>query len=464
MMDDLHNLNEKLKQSAEEFSLAPSQQVWKNVEKEIARRRRKRGFFFLLTGTLCVCCAAVWLWFNPADDPVAKQQSPNDTMHSTLAALPADRTAERATAADSSEEKHVISTVAPAINIFPEREDTHVAGKAPAPVAQQEMTGPQHINPGTREQESRITNSRIESQHSPEPVDPEAAPILNPQALTVKKTSQQQDTTHAEQSVVNNDTSVAEQHQVDTTVQLPAVVQPFVIADSVPPKPENRFMIGVGIRPSKSFTRFKELGEYNYIGSYRDSSERALAVCNFQFDIGYRFGETYVFSGVHVTNFRTEMHNLQVVYRYDQGPISGPVPPPVVVSRDYYIIDNNRYGRQLNKLTYVGIPIGARTQVFVRDKLSIWLQAEFTTQYLIGMRNYVYDPNTLEYRKGVPSDMRRWNYSVGTSVHLQYAFDDRFAVALSPGTEDFGSIYKRNYLLRQRFSHLYIQASFHYSF
>ncbi|HTF05317.1 MAG TPA: hypothetical protein VK826_14910, partial [Bacteroidia bacterium] len=87
MTDDLHDLNNRLKKSAEDFSLTPSPGVWENVEREINRKdRKRRAFIWLWIGIAALIGSGGWLvrsGFNKAET-VSEQQIVVDDANSVV--------------------------------------------------------------------------------------------------------------------------------------------------------------------------------------------------------------------------------------------------------------------------------------------------------------------------------------------------------------------------------------------
>lgn len=477
MTDDLHDLNEKLKRSAEEFSLTPSAGVWKNVEKEIHPRQRTRRLIFVLAGLLMLSGALTWMLNSPA-----KPQPTADNVNQHAATAPAANEGESAP-----ENGVAASTVDP----------QDITGN---PVAKEEVM--KNVSPGNsqpdewrdvtnknRSPEQARVNHNETTDHAPgkgrreerEPADHAMAeangmktaqsPLPEPEPTSFQKADIANDNTLLTRTISEADTVTP----IDTThivkadpVSLPVVVSAgennTTVNDSVPSSASGRFSVSIGVMPSWSLTTFTEKGDYDFVANWRDSTERDLPSMNFHFDFGYTFESTYVYSGLRLVNYRTKMPARQAVYRYDQGPVTGPTPPPVVVSRGFDTINNDPDGMITNQLMYLGVPVGIRTHLYTYRRIRFAAQFEFTCYRLIKTQGYFYDYSTHAYKSMGVGDLRSWNWSSRVALHAEYAFNDRFAAALSPTCTGFGSIYKRDYPLKQRFSPLGVELSLHYTF
>jgi hypothetical protein len=472
MTDDLHDLDERLKKSAEEFSLTPSADVWKNVEAELHGRRRKRGFIF---AAVLVCGTAfAWIWHIASDQEISRHNAQQNT-----SATP--KTADGKGYIDNSITTASVPNSSATNNSFEEMRAEQSHAMEESPLVMQENRKAE----GAQDNHEALTpnnlrNDRYENRksphddvtadpHSPEtitqsPLETEQTPPLSSDSATdqvaiVSPASDTDDVKPVDTIHVVKADSVS---RIERTMDVEERGLPPV--DSVPESSAGRFSIAFGAGPSYGMTKFKEKGDYHYIADYRNSTERDLPAMNFHIDFGYMFRYTYVYSGLHLVNYRTEMPNRQVVYDYDFGSSTGPVTPPVVVTRDYYDINNDAYGTTTTKLTYLEIPIGVRIKGYTYRRFSAWFQFELSATRLIKAQGDMYEYSSQEYRKIQTTDLKLWDWTLGSGVHVQYKVNDRYALAfgyLMVSPRDF---YKSGYPISQTAGRITAQLSFHYTF
>lgn len=469
MTDDLHELD-RIKRSADAFSLTPSPAVWENVEREIRGGKRRRAFiWFLLGGALAGGAAAAWMLSGPEQDQLAVIVQSHDSAAGAISVSPDGHPSsdlrQLHVQSDASHTDLQENFSDPAFSGSTQRRSKEKSATATG-VNSGTRVSLSGENPGKAEHLDRSGAVKdIQRDNLPLTKDAPAAERdrVEPSHATHTLTM---DAAPARDSLpAVNDTVIALTPD-DAAIELAPndTIIPSSQNDTLPAS--GRFSIGVGIAPALGLSRASEQGAYQFVGKFRDSTDKELPSLNVHFDLHYRCAPwLQVYTGLRLTSYRTAIRSRQVVYRYDQGSGSGPVPPPVIVSRDYYDINGNAEGSVVNRFTYVGLPAGARLRGYQGRKLSIWLQTEAVCYAMIGSGAYTYDVNSRAYRTATRRDLRSLNFAGATGVAFHYSFKDEFGFELTPGIEGFAaSVYKPDHILQQRSGQVSIRASLYYSF
>lgn len=450
MADNLDELTNRFKSSAENFSLAPSPSTWEKVEREIGGRERKRRFviLFLLGGALLLG-GAVWFINSPAGRKNVVVQNQNSV--STLPSI------------EEQQKK-------PASSIADERSSYGKKNSETIPVSQKQLkTASSQKEAGQLVQgkfnDSRTTDRSIpgnenESTHKvPAKNEIETKKIISPETALLSLASEIKTNDSLKENAVKDSLSIV--HLVDLN------------KDSVPAKKDTvtessfarTWSLTYGAALATSFTTFSEDGDYQFVAHYRDSSDKAVLTQNLHFNISYRaFPRLEIFTGMGLVNYQERMLNKQVVYRDDTLPVSGPLPPAVVKGKGFYHISGDSLRGVTNKFFYLQVPVGVRYTVYTRHKWNIGVQPEISFNKAIYTKGYMYSDATREYKAARLTDLQALNIGYGIGIPFWYELNNKLQLEMMPCFFGMQRSVFSSTLLSQKFQQVEARVSLHYTF
>lgn len=449
MTDDLRDLNSRLKQSAENFSLTPSPGVWQNVEREISRNKRKqRAFIWLLTGVAVLIASGLWLTRSGNHNEVLVSNNQIEAVE-TIASVDNEGT-------NSPVQIKGAEVVIPSDVTTPDNTEGQMTAAQKTPLPVTDKIDPLIHGPTREQMEEQpfiIRQQPDREKIVAEPENDQSNPVHLSGAEPIHESEPE-----SLQLTNDNDTPAG-------------AVLPLVVADSLIVSENDtnvaepsRFSLAVGVSPSLSFTSITERGNNHGVSGYRNSTDKDLAALNAHLNVSYSLlPRLDIYSGISLTNYREDIRSQQTVYRYDTGPVTGPVPPPVVVREENYLISDAEY--VTNSLTYIGVPLGIRYNVFPCNRFNIWLRSEAAYNRLIHFNGYVYDDNMGIYRSMSAADLQPWKISYGFAIVVQQNLSSNLELEVSPAYRIFtGSVYQSTNLLSQKFAQADLQFALRYSF
>ncbi|MDQ3112193.1 MAG: PorT family protein [Bacteroidota bacterium] len=467
MTDKLDELNERFKKSAEDFSLLPSDNVWKNVGRDIRKRERKRRFiifFFVFTGILI---GATGLFLNQSTDQNTlsgskKSDSATTTKNSIEQNKPVDQ--DNIVKKNNSSDNNSANNNSAVQSSF-EKNNAGVQSSSPQnnPAKQSHTVKSNPEN--NSESVKQVIPAKVKSSDS--------IPMVDAAAITGNKNSfAQNKQLQTEQTVIPSpQTSLYASDSLKQSDSLHAAVKrDSLLAQQLKEFKEdeneiaivNRWTIAFGLAPALSFSDMDEQGDYQFVAHYRDSSDKDLPTLNAHFAISYKINpHCEIFSGLGLVNFQQEILHNQVVYRNDTLSLTGPVITP---GKGWYHLSHDTMRPVKTKFAYLQIPVGLRCNVYTRNKFSIWMQPQFAFNLMIRSSGYTYDYDSRTYREFIrKEDLRQWNFSYGAGASFQYAFTENLSFALMPGYHIFlRSIYNSSTPLSQKFQQAELRFSLHY--
>lgn len=446
----MDELNDRFKKSAENFSLIPSDGIWKNVETEIRRRERKRRFIIIFLTGAAILIGGLFLFINFSDKhPELQKNNPAGSV-------------QNAAQENISVKKD-----------YPEKENAAI------PQVSAEIKNPVNSKtvPQIKHQATFISvteDNNVSEPLNPKPSGQNNSIINNP--TTSQIISDEITTSSAASISIKTDSIVA---NAKDTLETKAVKDSALAAKSdtiIPdtlialkdttqtPAQKSKWSIVIGIAPTLSFSEQQEDGDYQIISNYRDSSDNTLLTWNYRFAVSYRFiPRMEVFTGIGVINFSEEILSKQAVYRYDTNTIIVGPSPTIIVSRGYFNINGDSTGTARNKFSWLEIPIGVCYDFFPDHKLNISLQPEASFNKLMSADGYIYNYETLIYEKIKVSDLKSWQVSYGIGISFQYAILKNLHFEFTPFYKNFqNSIYDDPYPLKQHLQQTELRLSLRY--
>jgi hypothetical protein len=421
MADNLDELTNRFKSSAEDFSLMPSPATWEKVERELAGRERKRRFiiFFLLGGVLLLGGAVLFMNYSTGkneaavsqnNDPtvltqpsILKDEKPKSPANNNATEQSSSRQDNAATISDPQQHLETVTDIKKesARSVIPEKSsDKSISGKSPA----------------VNEEKNVVFSNEVES-----------AKIISstPDISNITSDIKATDSLHTKPA-----------HDSLTAVHVVTLAK-----DSLPEEKDSiaeipfvrKWSFTYGAALATNFTKFSEQGDYQFVAHYRDSSDKDLLTQNAHFNISYHiFPRVEIFTGIGFINYQERMLNNQVVYRDDTLPASGPFPPTIVVSKGYDHINGDSLKGVTNKFFYLQIPLGIRYTVFSLRKWNIGVQPEISFNKAIYTKGYRYDYVTREYKPATLSDLRALNINYGLGISFRYELRNNLQLELMP--------------------------------
>lgn len=419
MADNSDKLNETFKKSAEDFSMLPPADVWKNVELDIRKRERRRRFiiFFFAGAGLLICAMLLFpvptehnksalQQENKSETPASIQHTPSSIQQNSIAGQ------KNSTSNNTTREQNIIAPKS--------QEKTGVENKkstAPILVKQEK----QNAFAGEIDLNNNIDAKNI--------ITEQAQTTVTTDVVTSKPVVQDTATPAGEPVVVV---------QSPLPVIIPLADTLSAVKDTLLTTSNSRWSVALGISPALSFSHSKEDNEYQYVAQYRDSTDKNLLTFNVHANLAYKLNSRVeIFSGLSLVNFKQDILQDQVVYQYTPAIISGPTPQPMIVSRNYFHINGDSLQPVKNKYTFLEIPFGIHYNMLTVRKFSILLQPHIAFNTLIRSSGYIYDYDSRQYRQFVRKDMRGFNFSYGGGVAFRYALRPNLFFELTPGYQAF---------------------------
>ncbi len=448
MENNIDELNDQFKKSAEIFSLNPSPGTWQNVERAIRIRERKKRFiiiFFLLAGILA---GGMFLFTFQSPTPNQQTDSPEHNRETQE-----QKSTNKYISDGKNISKKYNSSTLPAFteNKTPDNKSTSphppTANSDSHSADNQVLTTSAHIDfhetisaPNNPPQ-PEMNNSEISLITPGTEINPESDSILVNKIDTLEVEAPNDSLPAAKTFISKPDSSIAEKDSIQSTPR------------------QSKWSIAIGVAPTISFTKQYEEGDYQIISNYRDSSDKTLLAWNYYLAIHYTvIPELEIFAGIGIINFEQEILNHQAVYEYDtlnMGPI-----PAITITRDYFNINGNSTGTVKNKFSYLETALGLRYKFLPAHKFNISLQAGVSFNKLIRSDGYSYNYQNFEYEKMNSSGLKSWMVSYGAGLSFQYAILKYLHIEFTPCYKRFQkSIYSDNYPVSQRLQQVEFRLS-----
>ncbi len=477
-MNNMDELNDQFKKSADDFSLTPSPGTWSNVQADISARKRKRKFiifFFLLAG---IILGGLFLLNKPSRKA--------EILPREISLTPTESQKPKAIQQDISSEKSIVPQ-----EHFSAQQNNSIPGK------------------NTKKKNTSITktNSQDKKQHrnaktsSPRTIQPEKVESpptsesenMQPPAMLSEEdnvisgnmeSSQACETTSfptplseslsSVDSIIKTDSKDSLQTSTGKDSVLAVKAETIsksdstsALKDSLKSYPcQGKWSIGIGVAPTKSYTKLSEGGDYQFISHYRDSSDKILLTWNYHLNLTFNLlPEIGLFTGIGIEHFSQEILNDQAVYKYDtiQSLTVGPSSPAITVEKSFFHIHGESTGTVKNKFTYLEIPFGIHYVFLHERKFNISLLPEIAFNKLIHSEGYRYHSQNLTYEKIADGDLKSWLMSYGVGLSFQYAIKKNIGIELIPYYKSLQkSIWNSSDPISQRFQQTELRFSLRY--
>lgn len=444
-MDDLDN---RFKDSAENFSLIPSSGIWVSVEADIRKRERKRRFiifFFLLAGILTGGIYFLNDHLTNSNTLTSIQKDSSKEIDYT--------TTQQTNPLKENIRERTDSRVSPT---FP---DKKIANSQQKQIAYSIPSSTIKNETGSGMQTTSIQNNLAVQQQ--DEISTSISTTISPAiADSMMPASISSITNYTLQSEAETDSVLTAKTDTSKQDNLPEKKDS---AKTTPSK--SKWSIVLSVAPTLSYSKLQERGDYQFISNYRDSSDKNLLTWNYHLTIHYKLlPEIELFTGIGIINFEQEILSKQTVYKYDTNPIiSGPV-PIITIKKTYYNINGDSTGTIKNKSAYLEIPVGVRYNFLSGHKFNISLQPEIAFNKLIQSGGYTYNYQNRIYEKIRPADLKPWLVSYGVGLSFHYAIIQNLCLELTPYYKSFQkSIYKPAYPITQRFQQTEFRLSLRYN-
>jgi hypothetical protein len=428
-MKVMDEFNDKFKNAAEHFSLLPSSGVWRNIQADIEYRARNRKliiFLFLVAGIFTVALLFTYMYIPSKMDYTSQNNAKADISFSKFSNS---------------------RTNQGSANIIKPHQTIKTKGVLTLRTNKYENS----ITQAT----SLLNNTRIDKDNT------------QIGALTIQTTSvvTKKDNNNSSSIIISND-----------TLQSVSIIDKLKDKkkDSIEPldsnagawkdKTTNRWSLSVDVAPSLSFDKLSEIGDYQFISNYRDSTDKNILTWNYRLAIYYKIiPQLEIFSGLGIVNFKQDIKNKQAVYRYDTGWLVSQPMPRITLVRAFANINGDSTGSQRNKFTYLEIPLGISYNFLPGHKFNIALQPQLSFDKLIYYSGYIYNFQNSLYEKITASDIRSWLLSYGVGIAFQYTFQKKFCIEIVPSYKSYNkSIYRSSYPISQRIQQIEFRLSLYY--
>lgn len=460
MTNPMDDLDHKFKSSAENFSLSPSNDSWTKVESALNEKKRKRKFiiFFLLGFTV----VSGFLLFNRTNKPVTNETKHLKAVENTIvASTPAKQN--KITATEIKLAKPIEEKVKP----IQQRDKSTLESSLSSKVRLQ--------NSLNHEKQSLFATKESKPSNVPSSAIKEDAPS---KIITAHDKKEQVQIDVNETSSVNSqiDSSGVSNVIAETVYPMENTTSITLIdslrkdstankTDSLPANVDGfRWSISIGAAPTMSATNYKEVGDYQILANYRDSSDKNLLTMNYKLLIHYKLSKKVeLFTGIAIRNFKQELLSHQAVYKYDTNTIVTLPFPVITVSRAYANLSNDSLGVVKSNFSYLEIPFGISYNLFSRGKFNLSVDGQIGMNKLISSESYKYEASSFNYKKSASTDLKPWIFSYGVGLSAKQFIAKRISLEFSPAYYRFpNSIFKSNQPLEQFFDQAELNFSIRY--
>ena len=453
MMDEL---NDNFKKSAESFSMKPSAGIWENVEADIRRRERKRRFIIFFFFGIALLAGGI-LFFSKSNTqsnvslteskPVERAQNKVESQNNVL---PKQSTSiQQSGEANSAVEKRITPT-------------NSLANNSSAPT---ERKVSEHRTKAKSSKDAIIKQSPISITKNEEPKE-----IIREEQIVVVDSA----TNFTTEEIVSspNNSSVATVVKSDS---IPKVEADSTKKDGVATAKkdttkaydsEHRWGISLGAGPAFNYSKHEEIGDYQFVSNYRDSSDKNVMTWNYRFAISYRIiPQLEIYTGIGVSNFEQEIQNRQAIVKADTNLVITLPNPVIYYHRGYFNINNDSTGTIRNKVTFLEIPFGIKYSLFTSARFGISLQPEISFGKMIQSSGYAYNSQDTTYRELKNADFRSIQISYGAGISFGYLLSDHFSFEATPFYRKYhNSIFNNDHSVKQNIRQFEIRLSLVYGF
>ncbi len=472
-MDNMDELNDQFKKSANDFSLTPSPGTWSNVQADIHARKRKRRFiiyFFLIAGIVSgglflldrstsrkteILPPETSLTPTESQKPPTTQQNVSGKKGNLpkehFSAQQSNSTPKKntSTAKTPSQDKKQHDNGYPASRkIKPEKSES-------SPVTESEYTPP----PVMLLEEDNLVSGNPESSQACETTSfPTPLSELDNSGESFTSTI----SNDSLQTRTKKDSLLAIKTETNSKTDSSVIIKDTLKNNSY----QSKWSIVIGVAPTTCHSKLDEKGDYQFISHYRDSSDKNLLTWNFHLNLAYNFlPEIGFFTGIGIEHVSQEILSNQAVYKYDtsQSLTVGPTPPTITVGKSSFHINGDSTGTVKNKFTYLEIPVGIRYDFLRERKFNISLLPEISFNKLIASEGYRYNFQNFMYQKITDADLKPWLVSYGVGLAFQYAVKKNICLELTPYYKSFQkSIWNTSDDISQRFQQTEFRFSLRY--
>ncbi len=448
MADNLDKMDETFKKSAEEFSLLPSADVWKNIEQDIRKRDRRRRFIIFFFAGAGLFIATMLLFTDTTEQNKSASQKENRAAKSNSIQSKDAWTQEENTVT----QKNITpdnSELVQSVTESKGQEKRSVENKNPAADLVKAENKNASENTGNKNSDAKnLITEHAQTGLTPEVISSQPATHVSENvgsvATDTKNTLAEQRQT-PRPDVASSQQTPEDKEQVDSNANvplpatLPAIIVPADTGELTPlTKSLSRWSVAIGISPALGFSQSKEDNNYQYVAHYRDSTDKNLLTYNVHADLSYKINQQVeIFSGLSLVNFKQELLPKQLVYQFTPPPVSSPTPQQVMTGGTSFYNNGDSLQPIKNKYTFLEIPFGIHYNILTVRKFSIRLQPHIGFNMLIRSSGNIYDYNSRQYRKFNREDLRELNFSYGGGVAFQYALRPDLSLELTPGYQAF---------------------------
>lgn len=185
-----------------------------------------------------------------------------------------------------------------------------------------------------------------------------------------------------------------------------------------------------------------EVGEYQFIKSYRDSTDKQINTLNYSLSLRYVLSDKLtVHASIGINRTGENISSRQVVYKPDTLVVvtagyTSVMPTSYsrlpIVARKYYDINNDSTGRMNNTLTYMSVNIGATCTFASIGKLGLGLQPSLSLNRLVRSNYYYFDSGTVTFARADKSVLNSWSVSAGIGFVAEYRISRSLSLSLIP--------------------------------
>jgi hypothetical protein len=116
-----------------------------------------------------------------------------------------------------------------------------------------------------------------------------------------------------------------------------------------------------------------------------------------------------------------------------------------------------------NQYSYLNFSLGAGYSFLKLNKFKVTGYSEIGLNYLLSYIGFSYNPESMQYESTKQSMMQTWLLSINCGVSFQYDLSKRFSLAISPGYNCFlHSVYKSSYPEKQNINQAELRISLRY--
>lgn len=225
------------------------------------------------------------------------------------------------------------------------------------------------------------------------------------------------------------------------------------VADTAPHKPTaRRWAIEMTGGPSANKHTITEAGQYQFIRSYRDSTDAAIRTMHWSLGLRYAINNrvSLLLNGA-LLQTGEEMASRQRVYGTDTVLVNissmGPTASfhKVIIAEKNFDIGGDSTGRIRNKVTYASVGVGIRYHLLTTGKLSMGMQPSVSLAWRTGARMHTYDSTVQEWRVATKNEVVSRNTIAGFGLYAEYRISPSVSVSVMPHyTRYMGPVFRQS--------------------